>query len=259
MNRQTLIDQTAAAVLGSREQSHGKPEDSFSVIAQYWTTYLQGCKLMDKSHSLSSDQVAALMILFKMGRVTLKPTNDDSWVDIAGYAACGVESATEGKHVIGMKAAPDCIGASEGLDLNEPFKKAVRDLFTKIHTHSGYSYDAADYKALSVVNRWACGEKVALLKTDMARVEDWLAREAKAAEPRSDKAHEQPMSLAAHHSKVEVVVRRIKDIYRGTSRSLTMRDAVLLKSFVDTHDNGGSFSSMEVGQAELILARANLL
>lgn len=69
-----------------REASHGNPENSFSMIASLWGKYL--------NLPIASHDVAAMMILFKVARIRGNPTHADSWVDVAGYAACGGEIAT---------------------------------------------------------------------------------------------------------------------------------------------------------------------
>ncbi len=46
---------------------------------------------------LQTYDVANLMVLLKVVRSKNKPSNTDSWLDMAGYAACGCEVATEEK------------------------------------------------------------------------------------------------------------------------------------------------------------------
>ena len=40
------------------------------------------------------DDVAIMMALLKISRLSWEPTKRDSWVDVAGYAACGYEIIT---------------------------------------------------------------------------------------------------------------------------------------------------------------------
>lgn len=82
MNREQLLDNARERVTGQRSQDYGKVEDNFSTIAQLWGGY------MDKT--ISCEDVAALMVLLKIARIKGGST-DDSWVDVAGYAACGAE------------------------------------------------------------------------------------------------------------------------------------------------------------------------
>ena len=90
MNRQTCLDTALASVQGAREESYGGPEDSFSLIAKFWNTYL-----FQRTEPLAAHDVAAMMILFKVARLkNSNGTHEDSWVDVAGYAACGAECRT---------------------------------------------------------------------------------------------------------------------------------------------------------------------
>lgn len=82
MNREQLLDKARECVTGQRAQDYGKVEDNFGTIASLWGAYL------DKT--ISCEDVAALMVLLKIARIKGGST-DDSWVDVAGYAACGAE------------------------------------------------------------------------------------------------------------------------------------------------------------------------
>lgn len=44
---------------------------------------------------ICAEDVAAMMVLFKVGRLATGAGTADTWVDIAGYAACGGEIATK--------------------------------------------------------------------------------------------------------------------------------------------------------------------
>lgn len=86
MTRKECLDHAAKAVLTDRNAAYGEPEDSFGVIAALWSRYT-GC-------DISTADVAAMMIILKLARVEGNPRHMDSWVDIAGYAACGAECAS---------------------------------------------------------------------------------------------------------------------------------------------------------------------
>lgn len=88
MTRTDLLAAVAQAVTADRQATHGRTEDSFQNIAAMWTVYLRqrfGCG------SLEPHDVAAMMVLLKVARVSANPGHDDNWVDVAGYAACGCE------------------------------------------------------------------------------------------------------------------------------------------------------------------------
>ncbi|MCC8181541.1 MAG: DUF6378 domain-containing protein [Clostridiales bacterium] len=87
MNRKTCLEQAKKCVCGQREQDYGSPEDSFAMIAKLWSVYLD-------YDSISPKDVAAMMALLKIARISGDVATADSFVDLAGYAACGCEIAT---------------------------------------------------------------------------------------------------------------------------------------------------------------------
>jgi hypothetical protein len=84
-------------VNGSRLQDYGKPEDNFLRIARLWNTHLLNSgildSLSDESKIITPADVATMVILLKVARLCNSPDHLDSWIDIAGYAACGAECA----------------------------------------------------------------------------------------------------------------------------------------------------------------------
>ena len=61
---------------GERQNTYGDPEDSFELIAQYWSTYLDD--------DISAKDVAMMMVLFKIARIA-GSSDEDSFRDAAGY------------------------------------------------------------------------------------------------------------------------------------------------------------------------------
>jgi len=84
---------TAIAAVADRGLNYGKPEDNFRRIAEMWNAHLRIRDLENASTRpvLNSGDVAIMMILMKVARLENTPAHLDSWVDIAGYAACGGE------------------------------------------------------------------------------------------------------------------------------------------------------------------------
>ena len=91
MTRAEMLEKAKSIVTGEREGQYGSPEDNFKVITQYWSIYLWGKYGEDFSESLTARDVADMMMLFKIGRLTTGSGTADSYIDIAGYAACGAE------------------------------------------------------------------------------------------------------------------------------------------------------------------------
>lgn len=83
MKRKELLKQAAEIINGAREEHYGTPENNFKTIAEFWSVYL--------GKPLQASDVAVMMILMKAARLRKDIKHEDSWVDIAGYAACGSE------------------------------------------------------------------------------------------------------------------------------------------------------------------------
>lgn len=88
--RKQILEQATEIIAGEREDTYGGPEDSFAVIADLWSVYFQS-----KGHDILvvPTDVALMMDLLKTARLIANPTHRDSWIDKAGYAACGAECA----------------------------------------------------------------------------------------------------------------------------------------------------------------------
>lgn len=83
--RARILDEALQAVMVDRAATHGEIEDTFGLIAAYWSAHLD--------HEVSPADVAVMMTLLKIARIRSTPHHTDHWVDIAGYAACGGELA----------------------------------------------------------------------------------------------------------------------------------------------------------------------
>lgn len=83
MNRADILDSAKKIVLGHREQEYGSQENNFGLIADLWSTYI--------NYKVTPVDVAMMMALLKIARIRSGNAVDDSFVDLAGYAACGGE------------------------------------------------------------------------------------------------------------------------------------------------------------------------
>ena len=92
-DRAKCLDTAKALVTSDRNNTYGLPEDSFKDIASLWSS--QGVTVGGRS--VSASDVALMMICVKLARLKHNPAHNDSWVDIAGYAACGLQTANVGK------------------------------------------------------------------------------------------------------------------------------------------------------------------
>jgi len=99
----SCLDEANIIINGERQDVYGSPEDSFSVIAEYWNTYLievQKKILVQHGHDLNNYElvglleakdIAHMMILFKMARTQGQKPKRDNYVDICGYAAIAAD------------------------------------------------------------------------------------------------------------------------------------------------------------------------
>jgi hypothetical protein len=85
MTRNDVLDQAREAVC-IRGLAYDGAEDSFVRIARLWTAHLVN---QGKVVAIGPQDVAMMMVLLKVARLEQSPNHEDSWVDIAGYAACG--------------------------------------------------------------------------------------------------------------------------------------------------------------------------
>lgn len=81
--RERILREAKDNICGQREQDYGSPENNFQLIADLWTDYL--------GEKVSSVDVAMMMCLLKIARIKNGGGTGDSFVDLAGYAACGGE------------------------------------------------------------------------------------------------------------------------------------------------------------------------
>lgn len=89
MTREETLKRALDCVTGHREEDYGGLEDNFSVIARFWSLY--------KGIEITAKDVAVMMVLLKVARIKSTTATEDSFVDLAGYAACGAELYTEKK------------------------------------------------------------------------------------------------------------------------------------------------------------------
>lgn len=79
---QILLD-ALHVINGERQDKYGNPEDSFAVIADYWTAYLD--HHYRSNLTVTAQDVAIMMALLKIARITTGTATKDSYIDAAGY------------------------------------------------------------------------------------------------------------------------------------------------------------------------------
>jgi hypothetical protein len=119
VNRKELLTAALDAV-EKRPKAYGPPEQNFERIAALWNIYqLDKYAVTDIYHDLNATDVAAMMVLMKVARIMETPGHTDSWVDLAGYAACGAEVSTAHENV--NNADMSLAGKSDSLTNNDIF------------------------------------------------------------------------------------------------------------------------------------------
>lgn len=73
----------AREAVTARKASYGTPEENFTNSARLWSVIL--------GVEVRPYQVALCLDAVKTARLIADPTHADSWIDKAGYAACGFE------------------------------------------------------------------------------------------------------------------------------------------------------------------------
>ena len=92
LTRADILHAAEKCVCGQREQDYGTPEDNFETIARLWEIYLRRA-CMDEAGGvyIDANDAAMMMALLKIARIAAGGGKADSWIDLAGYAACGAE------------------------------------------------------------------------------------------------------------------------------------------------------------------------
>ena len=85
MKRAEILEAARVCVCGEREHEYGNPEDNFGLIGMLWTTYT--------GTMITAQDVAMMMALLKIARIKTGTGTADSFIDLAGYAACAGEIA----------------------------------------------------------------------------------------------------------------------------------------------------------------------
>ena len=83
MNREEILERAKKCVNGGRDLTYGSPESNFDLIARLWGVY--------KGVEFTPVDVSLMMGLMKVARASSGSGSLDTFVDLAGYAACGGE------------------------------------------------------------------------------------------------------------------------------------------------------------------------
>lgn len=90
--RKALLDEATALVTGDRNAQYGDPLQDFKRSAAILNAMGYQNTLNGGTRSLTGHDIALIVAAIKMSRIAWAPWKRDSWVDLAGYAACGWEN-----------------------------------------------------------------------------------------------------------------------------------------------------------------------
>jgi len=87
MTRDELLEEAKMLINGPRAEQYGSALINHERIATIWNVLLQR-KLLNK---ITPEEVTMMMIGLKLARLSQDVDQNDTWVDIIGYAALGGE------------------------------------------------------------------------------------------------------------------------------------------------------------------------
>ena len=87
--RESILKEAITCTCTDRNLQYGGPESSFPAIAELWTGYLRAS---GHDITLTAKDAALMLMLFKTARaITSDTPKADTYIDMAGYAACAGE------------------------------------------------------------------------------------------------------------------------------------------------------------------------
>ena len=82
---QSILEEADSIINGERQDEYGNPEDSFQIVADFWTPYL--LHKHGANFDLSAEDIAIMMSLFKHARMLGQKDKRDNARDAIGYLA----------------------------------------------------------------------------------------------------------------------------------------------------------------------------
>jgi len=131
MTRETTLRLAMEYVMHDRNQDNGDPEDNFGTIAELYSIWLE--KKYGIKFKLTPTDVAIFSMMIKIARLVVTETKHDNWIDIAGYAACGAETAAIEHGLLDRQLQPSL-----------PFERDSRDIVTGVGVANEYEKTVLD-------------------------------------------------------------------------------------------------------------------
>jgi hypothetical protein len=89
MNREDILKEAEELINGDRAKDYGSASANFCRIKQGWNVIIQSA--LQTHGEVNEGHVAMMMAWVKMSRLCETISHEDSWVDLAAYAALGGE------------------------------------------------------------------------------------------------------------------------------------------------------------------------
>lgn len=84
-----ILNEAFHIINGERQDSYGNPEDSFKIIAEFWSTYIK--YKFGLVVELSNLDVTHMMSLLKHARMLGQKSSRDNYIDACGYLAIAAD------------------------------------------------------------------------------------------------------------------------------------------------------------------------
>lgn len=88
-HRTDILNEALSLINGDRQAQYGDPIDDFRTTAALWQVYIERTMSARGELNLRPHDVAVMMDLVKIARISWSPEKRDHWADLAGYAGCG--------------------------------------------------------------------------------------------------------------------------------------------------------------------------
>lgn len=91
--REEILAEARALISNDRNAQYGPPAQDFqrtaAMLSSLWDHKLK------EGEAIEAHDIAVMLAVVKLSRIQWSPHKKDSWVDLAGYAACGAEAYAE--------------------------------------------------------------------------------------------------------------------------------------------------------------------
>ena len=95
-DRGQILDEVKQIICNDRQYTHGNPENTHRLIAEFWSLYLMEAGSLGEP--LTGQDVAVMMGLFKIARHAVNYSHRDNLIDGIGYLAIAAEMGEDNEN-----------------------------------------------------------------------------------------------------------------------------------------------------------------